>query len=65
MLHLNIKKNEFFLFCIQIALIFFNFVTTKFVQAERNESALSMAEAQPDLSKFIQMRETNCYAIDI
>ena len=27
MLHLNIKKNEFFLFCIQIALIFFNFVT--------------------------------------
>ena len=30
---------------------FFNFVTTKFVQAERNESALSIAEAQPNLSK--------------
>ena len=41
--YISTQKIMILLFFIRIALIFFNFVTTKYVHAERNESVLSIA----------------------
>ncbi len=41
--YISTQKMMILLFFIRIALIFFNFVTTKYVHAERNESVLSIA----------------------